>query len=122
MIVQCVDGYWYQNPRFETKLALVEMSADGCILYRRGVVQWKTAVRELTALGIKARQSDRAMLFDTDTKIIGGSLVRVTPFRIRLIKPIPVPHGYGIKIEGQPISNDEEILSFKVRKRNANAI
>lgn len=116
MIVQCIDGFFYQNPRFQTPLALVSFTDDGCFLYRKGNVTWKTAVRELTALGIKARNAnDPTMTIITGDKIINGELVQTTEFKIKLYKPIPVPHNHQARIEN-PASNDEEILRFSKRQ------
>lgn len=115
MIVQCVDGFFYRNPRFQNELAIVEFTDDGCFLYRKGQVTWKTAVRELTALGIKARFVPVAFGCLLSDKIINGELVQTTEFKIRLIKPIPVPTIFDARIEN-PASDDEEIIRFSKRQ------
>lgn len=115
MYVQCVDGLFYKNPRFSTALAVVKFDDDGVFLIRKGEVSWRTAVRELTALGIRARNQvagDEGGLVD---EIIGGVLTTATVFALKLIAPIPVPAGAGFK---QAVG-DEEILMFKVKKCKA---
>lgn len=117
MIVQSIDGGFYLNPHFATPLAVVEFNDDGQFLYRKGTVQWRTAVKELTKLGIVARNkpflSNTALFSD---KIIDGELVECSAFEIRLIKPIPTPHGYKAQV-GLPFGPDDEVLTFKKERK-----
>jgi hypothetical protein len=116
MIVQSSDGYWYQNPRFTTPLAIVEFGDDGCFLYRKGNVSWRTAVKELTKLKIKATVTDDAIPIGVE-KIVGGALISTTQFPLRLIKPIPTPHNHETQGTGRPVSDDEEVIWFDEKKR-----
>lgn len=113
MIVQST-GYWYQNPRFTTTLAIVEFGDDGCFLYRKGNVSWRTAVKELTKLGIKAKCVGGGQGVE---KIVGGELIFTTAFELKLLKPIPPPHNFQTMGTGRPVSDDEEVIWFDEKKR-----
>jgi len=114
MIVQSSDGYFYQNPRFTTTIAIVEFTDDGCFLFRKGNVSWKTAVSVLRPLGIKAKLVFGAVAPGAQ-KIINGDLISTTQFTIQLTGPIPTPHNHQACIR-EPVSDNEEIIRFKVKK------
>lgn len=114
MIVQSSDGFFYQNPTFTTNNAIVEFNDDGCILYRKGRVTWRTAVKVLTELGLKARRVDREPE-DRIFKVIGDDFYECSVFTLRVIKPIPTPKSYDTRIN-VPSTAEEDVLWFKVRK------
>jgi hypothetical protein len=114
MYVQSVDGNFYQNPRFFTDKAIVEFGDDGVYLFRKGKISWRTAVKELTELGIRARNQLAGDDGGLSSKIIDGVLVDCTVFGLKLISPIPIPNGYPAFKQAV---GDQEILIFKIKKR-----
>ncbi len=88
MNIQAVDGNWYSNPAWVAKNYVIQVEDDYLVLKYKGRVLWNTARRVLSTLGLKAKLDAPR----PDNQIIlNGRLVLSSIFRIKPIRPIPVP-------------------------------
>lgn len=120
MIIQASDGKFYRDPVWYTDKAVVWVDAEVLTLSRVGGVGWRTAVKELTALGIRARcvkgpESGSAIfLRDGDEN---GRLMSCVHFQIALISIPPTPSQSKLILESAPpLMDDEPIIRFKKRR------
>ena len=99
MNIQAEDGNWYTNPTWVSQNFVIQVEDDYLVLKYKGRVLWNTARRVLRKLNIKAKLD----VARPDNQIIlNGRLVLSSIFRIRPIRPIPVPSLYGSKYSEAP--------------------
>ncbi len=88
MNIQATDGRWYCHPIWQALNYVIQVEDDYLVLKYKGRVLWSTARRVLIKVGIKAKLDT---VRPDNQVILGGRLVVASIFRIKPIRPIPVP-------------------------------
>lgn len=126
MIIQASNGRYYRNPVWRSYDGIVTAFDNEIRFYRRGCIRvgWRTAVKALTAMGIRAKPVGEATkgsaIFQHENEEF-GKLLPTTEFEITFSFPPPVPSAceQDIDPEPEPTSDDEAIVKWpKKRKRS----
>lgn len=120
MIVQASDGKFYRTAFWRNKEAAVLCEETEVSFCRVGKVGWRTAVKALTALGIRANylsgpEVSTAIFQGVNEEF--GRLLDCSKFIIRFRSPPPPPLASSQILESEPITDDEPIVKFKPRRK-----
>ncbi len=94
MLIESVDGFYYQNPRFYGPRWIVFCEDDLLVCQYVGTVGCNTIQRAISKKGIKAV----ADFIERKTIIISNRLIGGSQVDLLLKKPIPVPTEYSAKL------------------------
>lgn len=97
-----MDGFFYRNPKIVTEKWLLECE-DDTVLVKRRVCTWETARKYLAPGGVKSRL---LATMPEGRTILNGRLVKVSVFQITLLKPIPTPVGFDVKLSIAPTEDE----------------